>query len=234
MARRWECSSQRLGSRSVVPARRSRRHAPGDVPTTAVQINAGDIQCGRHMPETKRGKREHRAPTKKTLYQHTRCPRGFGLHITTALFLPPSICASWLVARDHLRALATVTVPLPAEPCRVLPKPKHHRSNQKRPIKPMGAYRLRFVRCRRRATRDGGGRGAGGGTTIGKRRQWWWLKWKPGWIEKVRWCSRTSTASAVVVARMHAVDAVVRNAYVCTVPSPRSKTKRETTEQPET
>ena len=153
---------------------------------------------------------------------------------------PPFFCHHQSVHHGSLLVIISVHLRPSPSPC-LLNRAgfSQHQStsaaNKSDQSSPCVLYLLRFVRChRRRASRDGGGRGAGGGTTIGKRRQWWWLKWKPGWIEKVRWCSRTSTASAVVVARMHAVDAVVRNAYVCTVPGPRSRTKRETTEQPET
>ena len=48
----------------------------------------------------------------------------------------------------------------------------------------------------------------GGGSTIGKQASTkTWLQLKPSWIEASD-DSRTSTASAIAVARMHAVDAV--------------------------
>ena len=75
----------------------------------------------------------------------------------------------------HLRALAIVAVPLPVEPCRVLPTPKHHRSKQKRssPWVLTTSYDLCDATEAHHAMALVG---AGGGTTIGMRRRWWWLQ----------------------------------------------------------
>ena len=135
--------------------------------------------------------------------------------ITSALFLLPvirdrrcSICALDLVLH-HLRALAIAS----PSPClRNRAGLSQHQSTtaatESNQTSPWVLTRYDLCDATDEEQHAMAVVGASGGTTISKRRRWWWLQWKPGWVRRVRWCSHTSTASAVVVARMHAVDAV--------------------------